>query len=228
MIKMTPGLIKRSLLASFLLFSFSRAEAIDLVLKATANETKLGFVEGQETTFTLTLNPLFEQTGNSAFSGSVAVWGSAELEIPLFSYVGITGLTGTFSPDLGPELVTTLSLNTLGGVTAQFSYVNLGYQAEEQSVWGLSMSFVLPDEGIFNLPNTYIDPSAYFANYLGTYLVDATYGLVLQTRISEDETDWIEFTAVELAVVPEPSCLGLLSLGAAGAFWMSRRRRIAS
>jgi len=228
MIKIVPGFIKGSLMASVLLFSFSEAEAIDpvhLILKATANETKLGFTEGQEVTFTLTLNPLFAQTGNSGFNGSGAWWGAAELEAPLFSYIGITGLTGAFSPDPGAEPVTTFSLNTSGGITAQFNYANLGYQADGQDVWGISTSFFIPDD-IFNIPTVYIDPTTYFSNYLGTYLVEHTNGLALQTRISEVEIDWIEFSAVEFSVVPEPSSLGLLFAGAAGALWMARRRRI--
>lgn len=205
----------------------TRAEGFDIVVKATADTTALGYTEGQEAIFTFTLNPAFTQTTDSYLNGDVAWWQTffddPDAE-PIVSNLQGTGLIGSFDPVYG-FMPATASFGSGGLVTLYMTYSSLGFEVPEGSIYDINFEIQL--NGTFEMPSSYVNPIEFFSQYQGTYEVSSYHLRLTAAAPSWESTTTLYFTPTEIMFIPEPSTsAALLVIGAGAAVWQRRRRRV--
>jgi|GEM_PF-4735682 len=205
---------------------YEASAAVMITVKGTVNSAALGYSEGQEVAFTFTINPDFVETTGSLF-GPYLAWWQASLpgDVPLYSHLEGTGFTGNFDPDYGIISSSILNISSLGGMSLYLPTLISGYETPSgQSVIGVSLEVALNTQNEFSPPESYVDPSAFWLPYAGTYGVDST-SLFNLDAWNGFEIDTLVLTATEVIVIPEPHSVALLGFGAAGLAWRFRRGR---
>jgi hypothetical protein len=224
----SPCIIISSLV---LLFAFEvPASLISVSVTGAANETKMGYTQGQNYTFTWFINDGYTgQDGRDVFNATENKWFSTSTTGPwIFSSVLGDGLIGTYAKavadDMAPfEQLKVDSNGLLCWAATKTVSIPMGLFVDGAEAWNLvAYDLKIPELDYSNM--SFVNPAAFLENYLGTYSSTGG-GIYLDNGHAQD----IEFTVsnVTIGVVPEPSTVLLFFIGGIGA-WLLRRNKMKS
>lgn len=208
------------------------ASPISVSVAGTANETKMGYTQGESYTFTWVVNDGYTGSdgigdGGDIFNSIENLWFSTSTNDPwVFSSVSGAGLVGTYTKPITNNQAPfeQLLVNSAGlrcwAATKTVS-ITMGLLVDGAEVWNI-VAYDLTIPGLDYSDALFVNPTTYLENYSGTYSSIGG-GIYLDN----ENMDEIEFTAtsVTIGVVPEPSTFLLLGIGGLGA-WILRKNRL--
>ncbi len=214
-------------LASFALASLARAQ-VTITFTGTAGSTALGYTSGQTYSFSLTTAASFPSTARSTFNGSTNDWFSASTDPILITTASGSGLGGTYAGGVAATELAAGGTNFVidilvegGGYGTPIGFTANGNPLKEIYVL-ITPQTVQPFS--FATGGSYVDPVAYFKDYVGTYSFVGTTNNHFLQLFGASTNEIITLTSVQ--IIPEPStvafALGAVALGGV-AFWRRRR-----
>jgi hypothetical protein len=230
---------RRCLLSLAIISSALAAQAqVTFTITATNNEGTRGYAAGQDYTFIYTTAAAYALNASSVFNGSHNSWNDETWsDLPIFSSVRGTGLTGTLGIPAANEDAPWSFVNTLHSPIAG-NHFAISAGADEGIIGLYSLDhtainsvgtvlggdfFRLPEGLIFNPLASYQDPTSYFTGYNGSYAVEGTIRMLNSTG-STFQT--FSVNNLTISAIPEPSSFAALAgLGVLG-FATTRCRRV--
>lgn len=206
------------------------ASPIAYTITGTATSSDLGYVSGNSYSFTFLFNDAYLHNPMDSFDADSCMWQERDLaDSALFSDVDGDGLTGSLVRPASPVSYA-LHTEQTPGVTTLTAVINEGGADTGLTANGINsvIAFYLTEvkfNGSWAYPGSYISPTESFGNNVGTYAANSG-----TLTIYNDALDGVVFNATQVSVdvVPEPSTILLLGIGAVvlrGARRFNRPRR---
>jgi hypothetical protein len=186
----------------------------------------LGYTQGQAITLTFTTTDVFSLTGSSEFTEEQNVWLTNEPgDSEIWSDISSTSFLGTYS---APEASSgQLAMAGPGVYPSQIDTggISLGLRTPENTPI-TEIEIEIPEVTEFIYGSAFLQPVAYFQDYLGDYTgLDGASGIIRTSFGSVSfSINSLTIATATLSTVPEPgmttALAGIVSLG----FVFSRRR----
>ena len=202
------------------------ANNLSFIFNTTAVDTNLGYVAGQDYTFTFVFEPT-STAPDTGFSPGVQFRYKAEnlTDPAIWADVSGDGLSGAYTR---PDLLDSSPFARLGADSGGSELVvqarsdsgsDIGLTAAGELLKGVYFDGVF-DGLSFDVSAVEPNPFVYFADKIGTYdALSTDQGVVEAVDGSAGQTN---FTINSVTIIPEPSSLALLGLGG---LLVARRRR---
>lgn len=205
------------------------ATPISVSVAGTANETKMGYTQGESYTFTWVVN--------DGYTGSLRHWGDSDTftddlnqwfsnstgDPSLWESVFGDGLGGSYHQCAYPRDLISVNgsgIKLMTQVEILTENFSIGLLIDGVEAWTIGAAY-LQIPNIDYSDTSFVNPATYLKQYVGSY---ATGG---EIYLDSQDGAAIGFTAtsVTIGTVPEPSTFLLLGLGGLGA-WILRKNRL--